>query len=109
MTTVPYDAPVCSSCRDRYGISTFKVMTVTTCAVCGRHDALCYFSDKTQEIDWTLYNMDEIQFTRASGEAICRQCGRKYLEHPLDRRPEVLAYNGEPFLRVLCDGILVHL
>jgi recombinational DNA repair protein (RecF pathway) len=97
------------SCRDRYGISTFKVMTVTTCSICGRTDALCYFVDKQQTIDPTLYDMDHVQFTRASGDATCRQCGRTYREHPLDRRPEAMAYNGEPFLRVLCDGILVHL
>lgn len=109
MTTVLYNGPVCTTCKDRYGISTFRMVSVKTCTICGRRGTLCYFADKDQEIDWTLYQMGNIEFTRASGDATCRNCGKPYREHPNDRRPEAAAYDGTPFLHVLCDGKLVKL
>ena len=48
----------------------------------------------------------EIKFYRASGDVVCYSCGRQYWHHPFaDER----AWNGEPFLHVLCNGDLVKL
>jgi len=46
-------------------------------------------------------------FIRASAESICVACGKQYRAHSLDRSE--LSYNGEPFLRVLCNGTRVKL
>jgi hypothetical protein len=51
---------------------------------------------------------DEIpDFTRASADFFCPICGKRFGEHPYDM--EHLAYGGEPFLRILCDGSRVKL
>jgi hypothetical protein len=44
---------------------------------------------------------------RAHGECRCDACGLTYYRHP----PDVyeLSNDGEPFLRVLCDGTRVKL
>lgn len=97
------------TCRDRYGISVFKTLKIADCGTCGRRRTACYTADSDQDIDWTLYQMGTIEFTRASGAGICRQCNEEYRKHPLDRRPEALGYDGEPFLHVLCDGRRVKL
>jgi len=44
---------------------------------------------------------------RASGDCRCIVCGKKYLEHPMDK--EDLSYDGSPFLHILCDGMRVKL
>lgn len=52
---------------------------------------------------------DSIEFRRAGGDVICDTCGKPYRKHPMDERPEALSYQGEPFLRVLCNGERVKL
>lgn len=44
---------------------------------------------------------------RASGDCICKQCGKKFYDHPMAK--EIKGYNGEPFLNRLCNGDLVKL
>lgn len=39
---------------------------------------------------------------RVSGDCVCPECGRQYREHPHDTRQ--LAWDGQPFLRIACDG-----
>lgn len=109
MTRVLSGAPVCCSCKDSYGIRTFRDFSIAHCAICAKRDVLCYFAREDQEIDWTRYQMGDIEFTRASADATCRNCGKPYRQHPMDRRPEAASYSGEPFLHVLCDGRLVKL
>lgn len=46
-------------------------------------------------------------FTRASGDCVCVLCGKEYRKHPHDM--DDLGYDGEPFLRLLCDGRRVKL
>jgi hypothetical protein len=46
-------------------------------------------------------------FHRASGDAVCTECQRPYRRHPQDLAK--LGYNGQPFLRVLCDSRRVKL
>jgi hypothetical protein len=41
-------------------------------------------------------------FIRVSGECVCEVCGDKYWRHPHDMKQ--LDSNGEPFLKVRCDG-----
>lgn len=109
MTAIFHDAPVCFTCRDRYGISTYKVVGISNCSICATRQTPCYFADADQQIDWTLYQMADVEYTRASGDAICRKCNKTYRKHPVDRRPEARAYDGQSFLHVLCDGKRVKL
>jgi len=44
------------------------------------------------------------RFQRVSGDAICHICNQPYRKHPHETR--VIGYNGEPFLRKLCNGWL---
>jgi len=44
---------------------------------------------------------------RASGEAVCSECGHPYGVHPPDWR--LIGYGNVPFLTVLCDGRRVKL
>ena len=44
---------------------------------------------------------------RASGDCICKQCGKKFYDHPLDK--ENTDWDGNPFLNILCNGDLVKL
>ncbi len=46
-------------------------------------------------------------FVRACGDCVCACCGVDYYRHPCDW--QVLSYQDEPFLRVLCDGTRVKL
>lgn len=48
-------------------------------------------------------------FFRAAGNAICGNCGKIYLKHPLALEPQFLDNNDEPYLNRLCDGTLVKL
>ena len=48
-------------------------------------------------------------FVRASGDCLCSDCGKKYYDHPSDKAPESLDWEGHPFLRILCDGTRVKL
>ena len=41
------------------------------------------------------------KFVRAAGNCICKECGKKYSEHPEDPK--------SPYLNVLCDGTRVKL
>lgn len=45
---------------------------------------------------------DSEPFIRADGGVICPECGDTYRHHPHDMRQ--LDNNGEPILRVRCDG-----
>lgn len=49
----------------------------------------------------------ERAFIRASGDCICKDCKKKYRQHPQDM--EELSYDGYPYLRILCDGTRVKL
>lgn len=40
---------------------------------------------------------------RVDGGASCPTCGLAYREHPVDTNH--LGYDGQPFLRVGCDGM----
>jgi len=46
-------------------------------------------------------------FIRASGDCICKQCGKKYEKHSFDL--SYLDWDGYPYLHKLCDGTLVKL
>lgn len=52
---------------------------------------------------------DPKQFRRASGDIVCDACGSYYRQHPLYRKADGLSYDGQPFLRRLCNGALVKL
>lgn len=41
-------------------------------------------------------------FFRSSGDCVCEVCGDTYRHHPHDMKQ--LDHQGEPFLRVRCDG-----
>lgn len=45
---------------------------------------------------------DHVVFIRASGDAVCEECGDTYYHHPKDMKQ--LSDLGLPFLRVACDG-----
>lgn len=53
-----------------------------------------------------VVEMDPPEFHRASGDAVCDQCLKKYYEHPF--APEHRGSHG-PYLRRLCGGALVKL
>lgn len=44
---------------------------------------------------------------RANQDCICPLCGKRYIDHPMNK--EVLSWQDEPFLHVLCNGDLVKL
>lgn len=46
-------------------------------------------------------------FRRASGECVCATCSEPYWRHSF--APEFLSWEGQPFLRRLCNGDLVKL
>jgi hypothetical protein len=46
-------------------------------------------------------------FHRASGDAVCAVCQRTYRRHAKDLAK--LGYDGQPFLRILCDERRVKL
>lgn len=49
---------------------------------------------------------EEVYVVRASGDAICAQCGNPFKRHPFVMTE---LYRGEPYLNVLCDGTRVKL
>lgn len=46
--------------------------------------------------------IDDVEIARVDGGATCPNCGKTYREHPWDE--ENVGYDGNPFLRVGCDG-----
>jgi hypothetical protein len=52
-------------------------------------------------------DIPEVDFIRASGDVICEVCGKPYRKHPFDM--EIIGWQDEPFLNVLCDGTRVKL
>lgn len=50
---------------------------------------------------------EEYTWYRAGGGCICSICGREYWNHPLD--VNVVSWDGQLFLHILCDGNRVHL
>lgn len=52
---------------------------------------------------------DEEDSGRASGQCICRQCGREYREHPYALEPKWIGVEGRPYLHRLCNGKVVKL
>lgn len=46
-------------------------------------------------------------FFRAAGDCLCSVCNEPYRKHPYDMK--TLAWHGEPWLHVLCDGRRVKL
>ena len=109
MITVPHNHPVCRLCRDRYGLKTFRTVGVHTCCICATCGILCHFADGDQQIDWTIFEMGGVEFTHAVPAAICCDCGKPYIDHPLDQSPEARTADGRPFLHRLCNGTLVEL
>jgi hypothetical protein len=66
-------------------------------------------------LEVTKQLVDEIDFTRASGDCVCDWCGKKYYDHPRyvreQWRSHIEADSDHPTypLRELCDGRLVKL
>lgn len=50
---------------------------------------------------------DVPEFRRASGECVCKECGKIYYKHPYAMN--YLDFQGEPYLNKLCNGDLVKL
>lgn len=48
-------------------------------------------------------------FYRASGDCVCRWCGKEYRKHPNSEHRAPESMGGYPFLRRLCNGDLVKL
>lgn len=71
-------------------------------------DAGAAFARAT-EILQPLVEPDPPEFYRASGEAICGTCLKKYREHPHATEANCLDGEGRPFLRKICSGVLVKL
>ena len=57
--------------------------------------------------DWSIpYTDDEAceKMVRVSGNSICELCNKSYFKHPYELR--IKDWDGNPFLRQLCDGRL---
>jgi hypothetical protein len=54
------------------------------------------------------YGRDDIEVVRVDGGATCPTCGKTYREHPWDEQ-NLSGLDGEPFLRVGCDGARLKL
>lgn len=55
----------------------------------------------------SMGNEDECpEFYRASGDCLCPVCQKPYRKHPWH---PCTGYDGEPFLRQLCNGDVVKL
>jgi len=63
-------------------------------------------SDETSR--FFLQVQAEFDVERASGDAICGECGKPYRGHPLDHHQREHP-GGDPYLNVLCDGARVKL
>lgn len=63
----------------------------------------------SQEIEVPAAELQQADWIRASGEASCEACGKLYRQHPHETDPAWLGYDGQPVLRVLCDGLRVKL
>lgn len=52
---------------------------------------------------------DEVKISsyRSNGDCICSVCKKKYSEHPLDK--DILDFQGDPYLNILCNGDRVKL
>lgn len=71
--------------------------------------ALVFATDCEVPEDWMGFGGAEdenVDFVRASGESTCRKCQKLYRDHPRSGHKN---WQGEPFLRTLCDGRLVKL
>lgn len=92
-----------------------------TCGVCLRNAAPGHFTPSTnQEVmarqiaasnpfrNRAAESMggQSVDFRRTSGGVLCKTCGLEYRRHP---DSEHLDWNGNPFLKRLCDGDLVKL
>jgi hypothetical protein len=75
-----------------------------------------YWAEHTQALatepeptESDLWDDDEelAHIVRASGDCICESCGWEYWRHP--SAMDHLGYDGQPFLRRLCDRTLVKL
>jgi hypothetical protein len=67
-----------------------------------------YASHPERRKEWRRVN-ECPDFYRAAGACVCETCGKEYRKHPMDKNPGALAYDGRPFLRVLCSGERVKL
>lgn len=50
---------------------------------------------------------DTLPIRRAGGDCLCSECSRSYYDHPMI--DNMLDYNQEPFLHMLCNGDVVKL
>ena len=50
---------------------------------------------------------EQTPFYRANGDCICPDCGKRYMDHPMDKW--VLSFDGYPILHILCNGERVKL
>lgn len=104
---------ICSTCGKRVPTGPFVSVTPLGAPVA---DALVLPTELQRLVEIarrlcaeTCVCRDPLDFIRASAECVCETCGKFYRQHPRDRRPEALGYDGEPFLHVICGGQVVKL
>jgi len=54
-------------------------------------------------------SLDDLDYSRAGGDAVCEKCQKTLRDHPLDWRAAASGPGGVPYLHVLCDGSSVKL
>lgn len=107
MTVIKFNDPVCAPCIVTFNVSVFRPVTMSVCILCGSPGVLCRPADKAQEIDYRPIVSQETP-RQTSLNCLCLVCGRRYMEHPFDNRPEACDAAGKPFIHRLCDGGLVY-
>lgn len=98
LTAPPNPKPtlVCAKCRKPAGDDN---------AILERHDS-CPQKPGGFFVYW--FDGDHVSFVRA-GNCVCPVCHHRYLKHPLAYGPAAESHTGDPFLHVLCDGMIVKL
>lgn len=56
---------------------------------------------------WSREDADHHLTVRASGDCLCRICGKDYYSHPYAPEPWNLSFTGKPFLHRICTGELI--
>ncbi len=96
--------PTCPNCNDAapgglYATPYLHPIGVVT--HCG-----CFYDDRTVGALHSYRDAQLSDFVRVNGDCICTHCSRDYYSHPFT---DELGYDGQPFLRRLCDGRIVKL